>query len=91
MPKSEGHVQKAARELKYRLSVQHLYYNTNVFKPYIIGEPDLDPRTVEVVKARFTRWFASWVAEDLDTVLKHANKKLYEKENNKEGSSSHEG
>ncbi len=68
MARPPSKAKEAAKKLRSRLTVDHIFHNTTVFTTPI-GDKPLDVRTIGIVKKHFEIWFNSWVKSDIQTVL----------------------
>jgi hypothetical protein len=68
MPKIWNTIKQRKADLHERIRPEYLFIYTTIFKNPI-GEPNLDPYTVEQIKKRLKIYFDSWVKEEAEHFL----------------------
>ena len=68
MPKIFNTKKEQKEILHYRISPEHLFNATSIFKAPI-GENELDQRTVDIIKKNYSLYYESWIKELADKFL----------------------
>lgn len=56
-------------KIKEQLTIEHMKTHTSIFHDPI-GNPKLDPYTVEKIQRSYKLWFDSWIKDELEYLLK---------------------
>ena len=68
MPKIFNTNKQQKEILHYRISPEHLFNVTSIFKAPI-GEDELDQRAVNIIKKNYSLYYESWIRELSDKFL----------------------